>query len=147
MSNKNKKLNSNEDEGGKSHTLTWFLLIVVGIVGVFVFLIMHGGGGAQVDSEGTAQIAEDGKQTLELRAKGGYSPSVITAQANKDSFLKVKTQNTFDCSSVIRIPSLNISKNLPANGETMIGIPAQAAGTQLKGTCGMGMYNFTIKFT
>ncbi len=75
------------------------------------------------------------------------SPSIIKAQAGKDSFLKVKTQNTYDCSSSLKIPSLKVSKNLPANGETLIPIPAQTAGTQIKGACGMGMYRFTIKFT
>jgi plastocyanin domain-containing protein len=45
----------------------------------------------------------------------------------------------------VRIPSLNISKSLPASGLTDIELPNSNAGT-LQGTCGMGMYRFEIDF-
>ena len=86
-----------------------------------------------------------GKQTIDLRAKGGYSPKKSTAKAGIPTILKVKTNGTFDCTSVIRIPSMNISKNLPPSGSTEIDLGNPMVGI-LKGTCGMGMYPFEINF-
>lgn len=94
-----------------------------------------------------ASVVKDGdKQIVELTAKGGYSPAVVQASANKGTVLRVKTNNTFDCSSALTIPALGVSKMLPPTGSTDIEIGSQQAGTQLDGTCSMGMYNFSIKF-
>jgi plastocyanin domain-containing protein len=87
------------------------------------------------------------KQIIDLTAKGGYSPSVITAEANKETILRVSTNNTFDCSSAFTIPKLGINKMLPASGKTEFPIAAQAPGTEIDGTCSMGMYSFKIKFS
>lgn len=87
------------------------------------------------------------KQIIDLTAKGGYSPSVITAEANKETILRVSTNNTFDCSSAFTIPRLGINKMLPASGKTEFPIAAQAPGTEIDGTCSMGMYSFKIKFS
>jgi hypothetical protein len=87
------------------------------------------------------------KQMLSLVAKGGYSPRVIKAKANVGSILNVQTSNTFDCSSAFKIPALKYSKNLPRTGVTSIDIPSQPAGTVIKGSCSMGMYNFSIEFS
>jgi plastocyanin domain-containing protein len=87
----------------------------------------------------------DGKQIIELRAKGGFSPIHSIAKANIPTILRVDTEGTFDCSSVIRIPSLDLSENLPMSGTTDIDIGVQKVAT-LDGTCGMGMYPFDIKF-
>lgn len=97
-------------------------------------------------SEGNTVVNTDGKQIIQLTAKGGYSPSVIEAKANQDIVLRVSTSNTFDCSSAILIPKLGIRKNLPVTGKTDIAITAQSAGTIIDGTCSMGMYFFKIKF-
>ena len=88
----------------------------------------------------------DGKQIIEISAKGGYSPRVTNAQAGILTVIKMDTQSTFDCSSTVVIPSLGYRKNLPPSGETLIGVPPQKAGTKLQGLCGMGMYNFSINF-
>ena len=145
MSSKNNKLRT-EDNSNNNAAKIFFGVCALLLVGLVVFMFSFMGSGKQDTSEGTATISEDGKQVINLTAKGGYSPGIITAQADKESVLKVKTTNTFDCSSALTIPSLNVNKNLPANGETLINLPIQAAGTELKGTCSMGMYNFTIKF-
>lgn len=89
---------------------------------------------------------DNGKQIVEVAAKGGYSPRVTTAKAGTPTILRIKTSSTFDCSSSLRIPSLGYSKNLPATGTTDIEIPAQAAGSTLKALCSMGMYNFSVEF-
>ena len=38
----------------------------------------------------------DGKQIIEIDAKGGYSPSVTVAKADTPTIIKVKTQGTFN---------------------------------------------------
>lgn len=88
----------------------------------------------------------DGKQVIIINAKGGYSPKVTTAKAGVPTIIKVNTQGTFDCSSVLTIPSLGYRSNLPPSGETLINVPAQSAGTSMRGLCAMGMYNFIINF-
>ncbi len=95
---------------------------------------------------GATVVNYEDKQIVELTAKGGYSPAIVQASANKGTVLRVKTNNTFDCSSALSIPSLGINKMLPPTGSTDINIGAQQAGTQIDGTCSMGMYNFSIKF-
>ncbi len=88
----------------------------------------------------------EGKQIIDISAKGGYAPRLTVAKANVPTILRVKTSATFDCSSALRIPTLKYSKNLPPTGTTDIEVPAQAAGTTLKALCSMGMYNFSVTF-
>jgi len=88
----------------------------------------------------------DGKQVIEINAKGGYSPRITTAKAGIPTVIKMKTNGSFDCSSALVIPSLDYRNNLPLSGETLIDVPAQKAGTKLQGLCAMGMYNFLIEF-
>ena len=87
----------------------------------------------------------DGKQIIQIKAKGGYSPMKVTAQAGMPTTLRVTTKGTFDCSSAIRVPSMNISEALPPTGETDIDLGTPKSG-KLAGTCGMGMYPFEIDF-
>jgi plastocyanin domain-containing protein len=87
----------------------------------------------------------DGKQIIKIKAKGGYTPRTSVAKANIPTILRFDTNGTFDCSSSVRIPSLNISKILPNSGTTDIDLGNSNLGT-LQGTCGMGMYPFEISF-
>lgn len=87
----------------------------------------------------------DGKQIIEIRAKGGYTPRKSIAKAGIPTTLRFNTNGTFDCSSSVRIPSMNISQNLPQSGVTDINLGTQQVAT-LQGTCGMGMYPFEIDF-
>lgn len=88
----------------------------------------------------------DGKQIIEINAKGGYAPRITKAQAEISTVIKMKTNGSFDCSSALVIPSLNYRNNLPLTGETLIDIPAQKPGAKLQGLCAMGMYSFLIDF-
>ncbi|MSR79023.1 MAG: hypothetical protein EXS59_02660 [Candidatus Taylorbacteria bacterium] len=88
---------------------------------------------------------EQGRQIVELKAKGGFAPRVSTAKAGVSTVLRINTKGTFDCSSSVRIPSLGISKLLPSSGVTDIDLGTQPIGTLL-GSCGMGMYPFEIEF-
>ena len=76
----------------------------------------------------------------------GYSPARTTALAGKPIKLILTTNNTFSCARAFVIPSLGIQKILPTTGQTVIDLPAQTAGTNLRFTCSMGMYNGTILF-
>lgn len=95
---------------------------------------------------GTTVSSSEGKQIIELIAKAGYSPSSVSAEANKETILRVVTDSTFDCSSALTIPKLGIRKNLPPTATTDIPLGSQAPGTKLAGTCAMGMYNFNLSF-
>lgn len=87
----------------------------------------------------------DGKQVIEIRAKGGYQPKKSIAKAGIPTIIRFNTDGTFDCSSSVRIPSMNISRSLPQSGTTDIDI-GNPQVTTLDGTCGMGMYRFKIDF-
>lgn len=86
----------------------------------------------------------DGTQIVVIRAKGGYLPKVSNVKADIPTILRFDTSGTFDCSSSVRIPSMNISEILPNTGTKDINLGSLKAGT-INGTCGMGMYNFQIQ--
>ncbi len=87
----------------------------------------------------------DGKQVIDITARGGYSPRKSTAKAGVPTILRFSTSGTYDCSSSLRIPSLDVNRNLPPTGITEIVIENPSVGV-LDGTCGMGMYPFEIDF-
>ncbi|MBP6860161.1 MAG: hypothetical protein KBC38_01195 [Candidatus Pacebacteria bacterium] len=96
--------------------------------------------------EGVNVSVVDGKQIIEIGAKGGYSPRETIAKADIPTVLRVATKGTFDCSSALTIPAIGYQNSLPPSGTTDIEIPPQKPGTTLQGLCAMGMYNFSIKF-
>jgi len=117
------------------------IIVAVVLIGGAIFISNSGsesGGGNNV-------TIIDGKQVIDLRAKGGYNPKKSTAKAGVPTILKVNTNGTFDCSSAFRIPSMGIAKNLPPTGTTEIDLGNPKVGV-LQGTCGMGMYPFEIDF-
>lgn len=87
----------------------------------------------------------DGKQIIEITARGGYQPRKSSAKAGIPTVIRFVTKGTFDCSSSVRIPSMNISRLLPQTGSTDIDVGSGAVGT-LQGSCGMGMYPFEVEF-
>lgn len=87
----------------------------------------------------------DGKQVIEISAKGGYSPKRTIAKAGIPTVLRMETNGTFDCSSVVRVPSLGLYKNLPPSGSTDIDVGTPQAQS-LQVVCGMGMYSFQVDF-
>ena len=93
----------------------------------------------------TATIV-DGTQYVDISAKGGYSPHVVTATAGLPTVLRVKTSGTFDCSASLVIPKLSYQKSLRPSGTEEIVIAADKATGTMQGLCSMGMYNFQIKF-
>jgi plastocyanin domain-containing protein len=120
------------------------------IIGLALLFVVTRGGGQSNDSAnvpaGNVVSVVDGKQIIDITAKGGYSPRTITAQAGMPTILRVKTSGTFDCSSALVIPSINYRKNLPPSGITEIALGSQDAGKTIQGVCGMGMYSFAVRF-
>jgi len=121
------------------------------VLGGGAFLIGSGFGGKSGDVAGVADTSvsnvsiEDGKQIIEITAKGGYQPRESVAKTGIPTILRFKTAGTFDCSSSVRIASLGIDKILPSSGSTDIDIGSAQAGV-LQGSCGMGMYPFVVQF-
>lgn len=124
------------------------------ILGVIIAIVLIGG--AVLFTQGTFSketnlgsvnnvTVVDGKQIIEIRAKGGYQPRKSIAKAGIPTILRFNTNGTFDCSLSVRIPSMNISKMLPGTGTIDIDIGSQTAGP-FQGTCGMGMYSFEVNF-
>lgn len=88
----------------------------------------------------------DGKQIVEINAKGGYTPRLSTVKSGIPTVIRFNTKGTFDCSSVVSIPSKNINEVLPPSGVTEVAVGALEPGT-LDGSCGMGMYPFELRVT
>lgn len=122
------------------------LVLALLMVGYLVMNITGDKGTGTADSEAAANNVSiiDGKQIVEIRAKGGYLPRKSVVKAGIPTVLRVNTSGTFDCSSAIRIPSLRVSQNLPATGITDIDLGSLEPGI-LQGNCGMGMYPFEIE--
>ncbi|MDQ5893471.1 MAG: hypothetical protein QG640_483 [Patescibacteria group bacterium] len=120
------------------------ILIAGAIVGGSIMLVNSKNNAGSTDNANNVTIV-DGKQIVEINARGGYQPRKSIAKAGIPTVIRFTTKGTFDCSSSIRIPSLGISKNLPQTGSTDIDIGSGKLGT-LKGSCGMGMYPFEVEF-
>jgi plastocyanin domain-containing protein len=127
--------------------ITPIVIIAIGFMGLIFFLGKNNDRNIEpVEStviEGEMSVAS---QVIDIRAKGGYSPRVITAKAGIPTTLKVVTSGTFDCSAALTIPSIGYRGVLPPSGVTEIAVPPQASGTTLQGLCQMGMYNFEVRF-
>lgn len=125
------------------------LSIIIGALLIGGALIFSGGGQNSVQEVsvggGNNVSIVDGKQIIEITAKGGYQPRKSIAKAGIPTILRFNTAGTFDCSSFVRIPSMDISKTLPQSGATDIDIGIQKVGL-FQGMCGMGMYPFEVDF-
>ncbi len=120
--------------------------ILVSVSLIAVAIIISGRDSELKDVIGVNNVSIiDGKQIIEIRAKGGYLPRKTVALAGMPTVLRFNTSGTFDCSSSVRIPSMGISKYLPPSGTSDIDLGESKVGTT-QGTCGMGMYPFEIDF-
>jgi plastocyanin domain-containing protein len=126
-------------------TTTISILVAVIIIAGALALTRKSNDTSSVVSNANNVSIVDGKQIVEISAKGGYQPRKSIAKAGIPTIIRFDTKGTFDCSSSVRIPSMNISKNLPQTGSTDIDVGSQEV-TTLQGTCGMGMYSFEIEF-
>ena len=125
---------------------TKIALIFCGIlVGLLTLtFVLRGNIGPESTTGGV--IMENGRQIIDITARGGYTPNFIEARAGLPTDIRVLTDGTYDCSSSIIIPSLGYQKMLQATGTETISLTADQAQGTLEGTCGMGMYRFEIAF-
>ncbi len=123
------------------------IIITLGLI-VGIGIIFMGGSKKDNINTGSTQTVKikDGVQYITIDAKGGYSPRTSTAKAGIPTKLIVKTNGTYDCSASLVIRSVGFQKILPQSGETEIDIGTKKTGEILEGICGMGMYNFEVKF-
>jgi plastocyanin domain-containing protein len=123
-----------------------FLSIIVALTLIAIGFMVNYKPAKNADEAQNYNVTQSGGvQTIELKAKGGYTPRITLAKAGIPTILRMNTNGTFDCSSSIRIPSLGLSKNLPQTGMTDIDLGTPKAGV-FQGSCGMGMYPFEIRF-
>jgi plastocyanin domain-containing protein len=87
----------------------------------------------------------DGVQYVTVRAKGGYSPKISSVQSGIPTKLIVKTDNTYDCSASLVIPSIKFKKILQPTGQEVIDLGVLQSGKTIQVLCSMGMYSFQIK--
>jgi len=127
----------------KSTLQNLFLGAGIIIAGIFVAVLLTTGVSKPAEA---VVLGLDMPQVITITAKAGYTPNQVTAQANLGSILRIVTDKTYDCTSTLRIPQLNVNRLLPNSGVTEIPVVAQAPGSEITGTCSMGMYKFTIKF-
>src|SRR3989344_3663409 len=102
-------------------TIISMLATVVLIGGAFMLISGQGTNNTATQAVNNVSIV-DGKQIITVSAKGGYTPRKSTAKAGIPTVLQLSTNGTFDCSSIVNIPSLNLSKNLPPSGVTEINL-------------------------
>lgn len=121
-------------------------IISVLVAGVLIGGVIMLSNGSSEDWQAGNVSIENGKQVVEITAKGTYAPRYTTAQANMPTVLKIKTRGTFDCTAALTVPAVRYKAMLPPSGETLIEIPSQKPGSTVQGVCAMGMYNFQVKF-
>lgn len=121
------------------------VVLSLALMGYLVMRMISSDGGSQAGTDSAANnvTMEGDVQIVEITAKGGYTPRVSTVRAGVPTVVRFNTKGTFDCSSSVRIPSMNISRALPPSGVTDIAIGILESGV-LDGTCGMGMYPFQL---
>ncbi len=124
------------------NTVVSILIVIVLIGGALVYR----GNNNDISKESINNVfMENGKQIIEIKAKGGYSPRHSVAKAGVPTVLRFDSKGAFDCSASLYLPSLKISKILDRKEKDDIDIGVSEAGI-FNGTCGMGMYSFDIDF-
>ncbi len=120
------------------------IILLLGIL-VSGSILFFGGKNQPQESPNNVET-KNGVQYITITAKGGYSPQTSTAKSGIPTKLVVKTNGTYDCSASLVIKSLGYQKILPQTGEEIIDLGTPKPGTSIQGLCGMGMYNFLVKF-
>ena len=121
------------------------MVTTAAIVGIILLLQSFSSGPTPTPALANVSML-NGKQMIQITAKGGYTPRTTNATANTPTEIDVTTNGTYDCSAALSIPAIGYREILPPSGLTAIQVPPQAPGTTLKGVCEMGMYSFRVTF-
>jgi plastocyanin domain-containing protein len=100
----------------------------------------------QMEAQVGSATIENGVQYVDIMVRGGYSPTVTKAQAGVPTVIRMKTENSYDCSIALVINDLDYQSYLPSTGVTEIQVPVEKAQGTLRGMCSMAMYHFQIDF-
>src|SRR3989344_941206 len=100
-----------------------------------------------IDLSGATSMQEDSNIRIENGIQvgtinifpNGYSPSYLQVKSGVPVKLQIITQGGLGCTSQFRIPSLEVSKNLPFNGSDLVEFTPIEKG-KITFTCSMGMY-------
>src|SRR3989338_6182760 len=103
------------------------IIIAVAIIGG-AFILAKEGSFPDINIPANNVSVVDGKQIIEIRAKGGYQPRKSVAKADLPTILRFDGKGTFDCSLSVRLPSLNISQFLSQGEKTDIDLGISKAG-------------------
>ena len=120
-------------------------VLMVSLLIGFVLVITRGSSTSSIGGNVNNVSIVDGKQIVDLTVRGGYSPQKSVAKAGIPTIVRFYTNGIYDCSSSVRIPSMNLTKNLESSGTTDIDLGISKEGI-LHGSCAMGMYPFEINF-
>lgn len=119
------------------------IIVTLGLVLALGIIFAGGSNSASVNNV----EVKDGVQYIRVKAQGGYTPRVTSAQAGIPTKLIMKTDGVYDCSASLVIPAIGFQRILPQTGETEIDLGTPASGSApIRGVCGMGMYSFLINF-
>lgn len=123
------------------------IIVTALVIGIGILFLGQSKNRLSIDQVSLVQNVEmrDGIQYVTINARGGYSPRISSAQANIPTKLVIRTNGTYDCSAALVIRSIGYQKILPNTGEEMIDLGIPKLG-ELRGLCGMGMYNFVVNF-
>lgn len=103
---------------------------------VAAFQAVFGGG----SSVATAAVANVTINVL----PNGYDPNTVTVPAGQPVTLSLAAKGRLGCTSIFRIPKLNVEEQLTPGGVTPVAVTFPATG-RYSFSCGMGMYTGTIE--
>ncbi|OTA27436.1 ATPase [Alloscardovia macacae] len=86
------------------------------------------------------------KQSIEVDVHGGYSPSLIHAQAGTPLTITFDRQEAGECTSHVVFADLGIDAHLPGHRKTSVNLPALPAG-DYPFACGMNMVHGMLRVT
>lgn len=126
-------------------TIVSIIISVTLIGGILYFVSDRSSGNGEIVDSQNVEI-RDGVQYVTITAKGGYSPRESQIKAGMPTRLVIKTDGTYDCSASLVIRSVGFQKILQPTGDEIIDLGIPSSGEEVQGVCGMGMYNFLIRF-
>jgi uncharacterized protein len=91
-----------------------------------------------------AVVASEGNDVTLNITDQSYTPAVMQAKAGMPIKLTLHTDNVRGCARSVVIASLNTQKLLGSSDTQVILLPPQVAGSSIRLTCIMGMYNAQI---